>query len=60
MPFVKKQCPKTACVLLNKACPSHNVPHEICKYPLYYDACYFPEMHLEKFETIDSAKKKVD
>ena len=37
MPFVKKQHCKTAHVLLSKACPLHNVPHKICKYPLSFD-----------------------
>ena len=56
MPFVTKQPCKTTRVLSFDACPPHNVPHKICEYPLYYDACYFPELHKEIFETGDSVK----
>ena len=56
MPFVTKQPSKIARVLSIEACPPHNVPHEISQYPLYYDACYFPEIHPRVFETIESGK----
>ena len=54
MSFVIKQPCKAACMLSCDVCPPHSVPHEIFKYPLYYDACYSPELYLHNFETINN------
>ena len=54
MSFVIKQPCKAACMLSCDVCPTHNVPHEIFKYPLYYDVCYSLEIYLHSFETINN------
>ena len=54
MSFIIKQPCKAACMLSCGVCPPHNVPHEIFKYPLSYDACYSLEIYLHNFETINN------
>lgn len=43
--MTKKLCVVTH-VLDIRDCPPHDVVHLVETYPLYYDALYFPELHL--------------
>ena len=50
MPFHCKQSSMLSCVLCTSQCPPNNVFHEICEYPVYYDALYSPADHVSLFE----------
>ena len=54
MPYIDKQPCKSAWVAL-EACPPHEIIHKIDDY-LYYDACNFPEIHKNYFETAETVK----
>ena len=54
MPYIDKQPCKSAQVLVLQACPLHEIIHEIDDYLLYYDACYFPEIYKNCFETAET------
>ena len=43
-------------VLAYEDCPPHNIMHETNDYPLYYNALYFPKLHLSIFETLETVK----
>ena len=45
-----------ACVLAYEDCPPHDTMHKTDDYPIYYDALYFPELHLSTFETLETVK----
>ena len=56
MPYIDKQPCKLAWVLALDACSPHEIIHEIDDFPLYYDACYLPEVHKNCFETAETDK----
>lgn len=43
-------------MLVLKACPQHEIIHKIVDYSVYYDTCYFPEMHENYFETMETVE----
>ena len=56
MPFINKRACMAACVSVYEDCSPHNTMHETDDYPLYYDALYFPELHLSTFKTMETVK----
>ena len=56
MPIIDKWSCMAACVSIYKDCPFHDTMHKVDDYPLYYDALYFPELHLATLETLETVR----
>ena len=56
MHFINKWACMAAHVLVYEDCPPHDTMHETDDYPMYYDALYFPELHLSMFKTLETVK----